>query len=79
MTYLDVWDLIYGLKWMENVAGKQSAGGYCHLVIIVCGTEILMEKFDIPKTDRILNRFGRKEYLSYQFLALYEYKWSNRA
>ena len=34
---------------MEDVAGKQSAGVDCPFVISVCGTEILMEKFDIQK------------------------------
>ena len=34
---------------MEDVAGKQSARVNCSFVISVCGTEILMEKFDIQK------------------------------
>ena len=49
MIYLDVGDLIYGLIWMEDVAGKQSARGYCPFVISVCGSEILAEKLDIQK------------------------------
>ena len=41
MTYFDVGDLIYDLIWMEDVAGKQSAGDYCPSVIGVSGSEIL--------------------------------------
>ena len=41
MTYFDVGDLIYDLIWMEDVAGKQSAGVYFPSVISVYGSEIL--------------------------------------
>ena len=50
MTYLDVGDLIYDLIWMEDVAGKQSAGGYCSSVISVSGSEILCQKICTTKT-----------------------------
>ena len=40
-TYLDVCDLVYGLKWMEDVAGKQSAGVNCSFFISVSGSEII--------------------------------------
>ena len=49
MTYLDVCDLVYGLIWIEDVAGEQYIAGYCSFAISVRGTEILMEKFDIQK------------------------------
>ena len=47
-------------------------------VISVCGTEILIEKFDIQKLIVYLTDLDKKNYQSYQKTALYTYKWSNR-
>ena len=61
--------MIYDLIWMEDVAGKQSAGVYCPSLISVCGTEILAVKLDIQKLIVYLTDLDEK-YQPHRFLAL---------
>ena len=68
MTYLDVGDLIYGLIWMEDVAGKQSAGVYCPSLISVCGSEILAKKFNIQKVVVYVTDLDEKLICQYRIL-----------